>query len=832
MKILLVQKSDHPAVNYALSEVAAALLHAGQSMITAHHWRVGTADVVLCVGETTRPYMEKHIPEALRDAFEPETMMLQSSVMGGQRMVIAAGGDELGLCYALFELAARIERQGAAALTQDFEMFLHPQNNVRAVSRFLLSHRDDGWFYSEEFWEYYCKRLLTSHFNRFVLIVGFDTAYLSPPYPFFVDVPGYEGVTLDDAAASEEGKARNLSTLRMIGRICHKYCVSFEFATWQQVPWTKQQKLTVVGLPEGEEALSAYCADGLRELVNRCPEIDVVQLRINHEAGVGGEESSDPFWRKLIDALAGAQRRVKLNLRAKGLTPALIAYAMEQDLELLVSTKYWCEHLPLPYHIPVLRTEERKRIANYNSSQRYGYGDLLTRPVVYQMIYRMWNYGSSTLFLWGDIDYARRFSQSLFDANGDGFEITAPLSLKGGMSSIEGEDWPIFGDPAYRGGDFEDERYWAWYLCFGRAGYNRELSDDFILLEYEKRFGEKRGRALMHAVMAASRVLPLITTLHMPVHPSEQYWPELCTGGALFAQNNYVKQYGDISYGSALPSDEQLFISVDQCARNVLEDKLAAKYTPLQAREWLTHLARATRCALAECGDISSTPEGRSAATDLAMLTALAEYHAWKITAAYHLAVYNVSRDALEAGKSLYAMEKALGFWRELSNAGAPYNEKLEFRLGNEEYIGKCGTWKDRLPELEADLAKLRTISQEPVETFIDQRAPHVQTNALVPERHVPGADLVVKLKVSAFSDVDKATLFYRNMNHREGLFHELSMEREGDEFTGVVPGGYIDARWNLMLYFAGVDNHGNAFVHPGVFSPDCATPYYTVRTD
>src|SRR5690606_20381655 len=127
-------------------------------------------------------------------------------------------------------------------------------------------------------------------------------------------------------------------------------------------------------------------------------------------------------------------------------------------------TKYWCEHTGLPHHLTQMRDEELTQLDNLNHSRRYSYADLLRKPRWYDVIYRLWSLGSTTLFLWGDPDYVRRFSASCRLGDAAGFEVAAPLSLKGGHAAIQTEAWPIFADPALRVGTWEDERYWLFYL--------------------------------------------------------------------------------------------------------------------------------------------------------------------------------------------------------------------------------------------------------------------------------------------------------------------------------------------------------------------------------
>ena len=218
------------------------------------------------------------------------------------------------------------------------------------MDRYLLGHLDDEWFKSKEFWHYLLGRMAKARFNRFCLIFGFDTAYMSPPYPFFIESSKFPQVKVRGLTPS--AREENLAALRTVGALCHQYGIKFVFATWQQRPWTTAQEQLVSGLPENVKGLSDYCYDGLKKLVTAVPEIDIVQFRVNHESGVGDQVSAEDFWNHCTDAVADTAsetgRPLILDLRAKGLTDTMIAHAFSRGLPVEVPTKYWCEHAALP----------------------------------------------------------------------------------------------------------------------------------------------------------------------------------------------------------------------------------------------------------------------------------------------------------------------------------------------------------------------------------------------------------------------------------------------------------------------------------------------------
>ncbi|MEZ4637837.1 MAG: hypothetical protein R2856_23250 [Caldilineaceae bacterium] len=461
------------SAQYARDVLLAALAEAHVAVSVQQHLPDAAPELTLVIGPVADQLVQRLLHVAGVDiAAQPEGVIFQHCRLAQARVLVIAGADARGLVYALLEAADTVRHEGLDALVNIANSFESADLRVRGLDRFIMGPLDDAWFYDDEFWRYYLDRLVHARFNRFTLVAGFDTAYLSPPYPYFVDTPGYAHVHVTGLDAG--GRVRNLAQLRRIGQACRRREIDFFLATWQQTPWTDNQQRQVAGLPDDEAGLSAYCAAGLKTLLQQCPELDGVQLRVNHESGVGTQESNEAFWLMLIDAVAECGRPVQLDLRAKGLTNGMIQRALAGGVQLTLPTKYWCEQTGLPHHLTQMRREELTQLGNLNHSRRYSYSDLLRKPHWYDMLYRLWTLGSTTLFAWGDPDYVRRFVASCRVGQAAGFTVAAPLSMKGGHASIQGDPWPIFADTALQSGRWEDERHWLFYLLYGRIGYSAQ----------------------------------------------------------------------------------------------------------------------------------------------------------------------------------------------------------------------------------------------------------------------------------------------------------------------------------------------------------------------
>lgn len=781
---------------------------------------------------------------------EAEAVVIAWCTSGaGGRVLVVSGGGERGLMYALLEAAERIASGGLEALAAGREGIAYPANRVRGVYQFLMGPLDRAWYDSVEYWRYYFARLARSRFNRFLLVMGFDTGYLSPPYPFFVQADAYPEVRVADLSARD--RQANLEHLRRVIALAHEHGIEFVLGSWQQKPWVNEEELLVENLPRDEAGLADYCAEGLKALLRELPELDGIHFRVNHEAGVGNQRSNRAFWRRMVGAVAEVRRDIALDIRAKGLTDRMIADALETGLSLTVPTKYWCEHAGLPYHLTQMRREELSQLDNFNHSRRYSYADMLTRPRGYDLVYRLWNNGTTSFLLWSDPDYVRRFIASCRLGDAAGYEVAAPLALRWGHSALQKEPWPLFDDPALRTGRWDDERYWLFYLLFGRLGYDPEEGDELWRREMARRYPRDAILSLEAAHTASGKILPLITAFHMPVHPQLSYWPEVSTGGALFVENNhrpYRYMGREVSYGAAEPSDPGLFYGIDDYVDDARSGGLAPRYTPLQVADWLAACAGATRQAVKGL-DAAAGIEGAagypSTRLDFLLLADLADYHAEKVRAAVALAEYERSGETADLEASFGAMNRALGAWRALAERGnGSYHENLVFQAGSLEG-GRMGHWRDFLPELEADLARLEALrGGEPgaatghsSRSLIDIPAEAPATggldtvSALVPEEWEHGRELTVELLLDALGgERGSWNLHYRHANQLEGAFERKVMEATQRGFRATIPASYLAPQWDLLLYFSTVVSKRETRIYPGLYNAEHPLPYLVVR--
>ena len=124
-------------------------------------------------------------------------------------------------------------------------------------------------------------RLACCRYNNLSLTFGHQIAYLSPPYPFLLEVPEFPQVR--PIGFTAEQCARHLNMLIRIAAWTRQCGLHFTFGVWSQHAQDYGDSM-VEGLTP--EIRAQYNAVGLARLLAVCPGIDGVQFRMNYESGV------------------------------------------------------------------------------------------------------------------------------------------------------------------------------------------------------------------------------------------------------------------------------------------------------------------------------------------------------------------------------------------------------------------------------------------------------------------------------------------------------------------------------------------------------------------
>jgi len=710
---------------------------------------------------------------------------------------------------------------GAPALPQSAAD--RPANAVRSIQRLFTSEVEDKpWFYDREMWPQYLAMLAENRFTRFNLSfgIGYDflrgvtDAYFLFAYPFFLSVPGYNvhAVNLPDAE-----RDRNLEMLRHISEQTVRHGLQFQLGIWMHgYQWenSPHPNYTIEGL--NAENHGPYCRDALAALLRACPAISGVTFRVHGESGVS--EGSYPFWGTVFDGVKRSGRTVEIDMHAKGIDQGMIDLGLATGMPVKVSPKFWAEHMGMPYHQADIRDQEIPKAdhkdsglmamsAGSRSFTRYGYADLMREDRRFEILWRIWP-GTQRLLLWADPVFAAGYSRAFQFCGSSGVEIMEPLSFKGRRGSGAAGGRCAYTDASLRP-RWDWQKYLDTYRIWGAKLYNPDAK-----VEVDP------------ALAAASRILPIITTAHMPSAANNNYWPEIYTNQSLVepAKTEYSDTPAPKTFGNTSPLDPQLFSRINDFAGELLKGERSGKYSPIDVAQWLEYLAAAAKPAKARSVDI-----------DVTIQSGLGKFFAAKFRAGVLYSIHERSGDR-------FALEEAIRCYRAARAAWAALAEKAKGVYVADITVGELpwlrGHWLDRLPAIDADIALLEArlpsakITGDPqVKAAIDVATGRPQFPAAEVRHHASDRfrrkqPLVIELAAPSSAS---ATLHYRHVNQAERWL-SVAMDRKGPSHVASIPTEYTDSPYPLQYYFELKSAPDRAWLHPGFPSDLAGQPYYVVR--
>jgi hypothetical protein len=797
----------------------------------------------------------------------PESLALARGHAQGKSVVLAAGYDERGLVYALLELADRVEHahDPLAVLAAVKPLCERPANEIRGVSRSFVSDVEDkAWFDDRNFWPPYLTMLAAQRFNWFHLAlgIGYDSAtdirdcYLHFAYPFLLDVPGYNvrAKPLNDAE-----RDHNLEMLRFISDETARRGLQFQLGIWTHAyQWIDSPKANYLIEGLTPETHAPYCRDALRALLKACPSISGVTFRVHGESGV--PEGNYDLWKTIFDGVVTCGRRVRIDMHAKGMDQAMIDVALGTGLPVSISPKYWAEHMGLPYMQGAIRPQEMPRGARatglYKLSSgarsflRYGYGDLMAEDRRYAVFHRMWP-GTQRMLLWGDPEMAAAYGRASSFCGSKGAELFEPLSFKGrGGSGLPGGR-EGYADMSLRsaGGDYEKFRYW--YRVWGRSLYNPDGNPEGWRHFLRHQFGPGAEKAET-ALASASRILPLVTTAHLPSAANRNFWPEMYRNMPIVDATR-PHPYGDTPVprrlGTVSPLDPEFFLGLDEFVEQLIHGERDGRYSPAWVAQQLEQNATTASACLHEAKSKvrdAHSAEFRRVAIDVTIQSGLGQFFAWKFRAGMLYAIYARTqyRPALE--EAVTANRTARFAWVALAaEAKEPYRHDITF--GNTEQLH--GHWLDRLKPIDDDITDMEKLLEAPPSARSKPDVKMIERamrEVLMPSPrrdsiqlagfHVPPRSFVrgQPVLIAASNPRERPKLAgvrlrYRRVNQAEA-WQELNMERSGAGFSAEISAAYSDTQFPLQYHF--VLEHAGVVpeLHPG-FKPGWhGQPYFILR--
>ncbi|NLA59135.1 MAG: hypothetical protein GX855_09590, partial [Firmicutes bacterium] len=270
-----------------------------------------------------------------------------------------------------------------------------------------------------------------------------------------------------------------------------------------------------------------------------------------------------------------------------------------------------------------------------------------------------------------------------------GFEVNPPLAQKG--YGNEPGYWRIMACRDLEYYRWEYERYWFYYLLFGRMSYNPETSPEVWRRELRSRFGPKAEIA-EKAYAVSSKVISYLIRYQMS-DPNMYTWPEIDTGGIL---DYYMETY---------PSDPATMHSIAEAAAFRLTERTSAKVTPEEASTYFENIGRQCLEMAKELESSDSDRELVATRLDVSVLGNMALYHAYKIRSAEQLSLYYLTKDLAALKQAAALIREANSFWHECVRLtdGFYYDHMVTGPIDS-------GHWKDKLVLIDDDEKRLEEL--------------------------------------------------------------------------------------------------------------------------
>jgi hypothetical protein len=766
--------------------------------------------------------------------------------------LVACGSDARGLVYALLELADRVRHatDPAASLRIAKPIVEQPANPVRSVMRqFTSEPLDKPWFYDREMWPRYLAMLAGHRFNRFHLAfgLGYDAlqqvadTYLLFLYPFLLAVPGYSvrATNLSDAE-----RDRNLETLRFISEQTVARGIEFQLGVWMHgyaCTDSPRAQNTIEGLTAATHA--PYCRDALTAVLRACPAISSVALRIHGESGIA--EGSYDFWKTIFDGVGRCGRKVEIDLHAKGIDATMIDNALATGMPVNIAPKYWAEHLGMPYHQAAVRDLEmpvpgRSGAGLMTLSEgsrvftRYGYADLMRDDRKYTVRHRVFS-GTQRILLSGDPEWTAAYSRMFQFCGSTGADLMEPLTCRGRRGTGTGARTGYADTRLEPKWDWE--KYDYWYRIWGRLMYNPEAGPEV----WQRHFGSAAGaRALESGLARASRILPIVTTAHLPSAACDAYWPEVYWNQPMAAEarpNPYFDSPAPRTFQNVSPLDPRMFSRIGDFAAELLKGERGAKYSPIEVAQWLEDLAAAAEKDLSRAGKPEAVDPLR-AAIDAQIQVGLGRFFAAKFRSGVLYSIHEQTGDRRALEEALKAYRTARGIWAQIADrAKGVYAADLSVS----DRLSEHGQWLDRLAGIDSDIAAVErrlasatTAAGPRVNAAIGEALGRPRREA-PPLKHQPPAGfrpretVALEIAVEKGRKLDLVRLYYRHVSQAE-RFQSIDMEARQDKYAAAIPAAYTDSPYPLQYYFEAKAGPDSAWLYPG-FAPDLANlPYFVLR--
>ncbi len=772
--------------------------------------------------------------------------------------IILYGFDTRGLIYAITEIVDRIENRKEKKI--NFKKIFHktyesPKAKIRSISKCFESDIEDlKWFYNKTMWREYLDMLITNRYNRFSLTLGMQynypygnefikDVYFYLAYPFLVKPQGYK---IYAEGINKKTRDKNLKMLKFISDETSKRGLDFQLAIWTQrydfnnVPNANYQ---IKKVPKN---YAEYCRDSLKTILNSCPSISGITLRVHVECGI--PEKDYNFWKIYFNSIKKIRRNINLDLHAKGIDNKLINLALNVTPNVTVSPKYIAEHMGLPYHQTSIRKQEmppkgkidKKWIFSEGERKflRYSYGDLLTNKRKYGILFRIWP-GTQRILIWGDPDLARGYGQHSTFCNSLGVELCEPLSFKGRMGTGIKNGRFNYSEKKLRT-KYDWQKYIYTYKVWGRCVYNYDTNDDNYARYFRKIFG-RVSEDLINALSYASKILPFFTLVHGVSASNNSYWPEIYENMSTVEKAPNLPYSYDLHkpsrFGMATSQDPQLIMSPFDLANCIYKNSVIKKYSPITMSNWLKEYSLKSNKFLLKAFKKKinlNSQEFKRLEIDIKILSSLGFFFSYKIRSSCYWELYIKTKNQNIGKSALKFYNMAYDAWYTAANISKKYYFD-DLTYGPQSWLR--GRWDDRLPAIKEDIIKMKNIlNKNKYKRFFFRNLNKIKNwknNQQFKTKHI--INIKNNGNIEIYLDYKKRAnkklyVNFRNVN-QSYKWRKSNLILKNNQYFGKILKKNISSKFPIQYYFELIDNNISFFC-PGINKNLSNQPYYIINND
>jgi hypothetical protein len=442
---------------------------------------------------------------------------------------------------------------------------------------------------------------------------------------------------------------------------------------------------------------------------------------------------------------------------------------------------------------------------------------------------------------------AAAYGRSSHFCGATGMDLMEPLTFKGREGTGAKGGRCAYADESLNlKADWK--KFETYYRVWGRKLYDPDAPADAWRRHLRADFGA--GAVDMEAALSnASRVLPLLTSAHLPSASNHSLWYEIYTNMPIvpgIEKSPYSDTPEPKCFGTVSPLDPQLFSTIAEHAHDLMAARANAKYSPIEVAQWLEHFATASRVALeaarVRARDVSSA-EFRRIEADVLIQIGIGEFFAAKLRSGVLYEIYEQTGSEGAGKLAVTEYQKARESWAKMAErAKGIYLADITYG----DVAMRRGHWSDRIAAIDADVKAMAAKVQagEPAEGGgpAERIAQAVHAATVRPMRpaiactHIPledfseGVPLELSLTVDSANKLapTDARLHYRHVNQGERWL-AAEMRKDGGGFRAAIPGDYTKSAFALQYYFELRRESEAAWLFPAFNETLSNQPYYAI---